>query len=147
MRATAIEAYEGDAAPFEQIVKELSGWVEARRNRPDARADALIEWLTETCRTTGGGWNDERVIIFTEYRDTQKWLVDLLLTHGFGGDGGQRIATLYGGMDEDDRERTKNEFQARGDSIKAAGHGDKLLVFSVQFSGKRGISIRCEPEN
>jgi len=99
----------------EQILKELSGWVEARRNRTDARADALIEWLTETCRTTGGGWNDERVIIFTEYRDTQKWLVDLLLTHGFGGDCGERIATLYGGMDEDDRERTKNEFQARPD--------------------------------
>ena len=48
---------------------------------------------TETCRTAGGGWNDERVIVFTEYRDTQKWLIDLLLTHGFGGDGGERIAT------------------------------------------------------
>jgi hypothetical protein len=53
--------------------------------------------------------------VFTEYRDTQKWLVDLLLTHNFGGNGGERIATLYGGMDTDDRERTKNEFQAHPD--------------------------------
>jgi hypothetical protein len=28
------------------------------------------------------------------------------------------------------------------DSVKAAGHGDKLLVFSLKFSGKREISIR-----
>ena len=38
--------------------------------------------------------------------------MDLLLTNGFGGEGGDRIATLYGGMDTDDRERTKAEFQA-----------------------------------
>jgi superfamily II DNA or RNA helicase len=94
------------------VLDELAGWVEERRHRPDARASALLDWLTEICRTGKDGWNDERAIIFTEYRDTQKWLVDLLLTNGFGGDGGDRIATLYGGMDTDTRERTKAEFQA-----------------------------------
>ena len=95
-----------------ELLNRLGGWVEERRNRPDARAESLLGWLTDICRTADGGWTDERVIIFTEYRDTQKWLVDLLLTHDFGGDGGDRIATLYGGMDTDDRERTKAEFQA-----------------------------------
>jgi hypothetical protein len=94
------------------LLDRLGAWVEERRQRPDARADALMVWLTEVCRTPDGGWNDERIIIFTEYRDTQKWLVDLLLTHGFGGTGGERIAMLYGGMDSDERERTKAEFQA-----------------------------------
>lgn len=94
------------------LLNQLGGWADERRHRPDARAQALLAWLTETCRTPDGGWNDERVIIFTEYRDTQKWLIDLLLTNDFGGDGGSRIATLYGGMDTDDRERTKAEFQA-----------------------------------
>lgn len=103
------------SAEEQGFLVRLAGWVEARRNRPDARAEALIDWLTVTCRTPGKGWNDERVIVFTEYRDTQKWLVDLLMTHGFGGDGGKRVATLYGGMDTDDRERTKNEFQAHPD--------------------------------
>ncbi|MGB3676005.1 MAG: DISARM system SNF2-like helicase DrmD, partial [Candidatus Nanopelagicales bacterium] len=95
-----------------KILDELAGWVEARRHSPDARADALLAWLTETCRSADGGWTDERVILFTEYRDTQKWLHDLLLSNGFGGDGGERIAELYGGMDTDTRERTKAEFQA-----------------------------------
>lgn len=94
------------------ILDELAGWVEQRRHRPDARAKALLDWLADTCRTEDGGWTDERVIIFTEYRDTQKWIIDLLLTNDFGGDGGDRIATLYGGMDTDTRERTKAEFQA-----------------------------------
>jgi len=103
------------SAEEKDLLDRLAGWVEARRHRSDARADVLIDWLTATCRTAAGGWNDERVIVFTEYRDTQKWLVDLLLTRGFGGPGGERIATLYGGMDSDDRERTKNEFQAHPD--------------------------------
>ena len=94
------------------ILDELAGWVEERRHRPDARAEALLGWLTEICRTPDGGWADERVIIFTEYRDTQKWLHDLLLSNGFGGEGGERITELYGGMDSDTRERTKAEFQA-----------------------------------
>lgn len=94
------------------LLDELAGWAEANRNKPDARAEALLAWLQEVCRSSKGGWTDERVIIFTEYRDTQKWLLDLLLTHGFGGDGGERIADLYGGMDTDHRERTKAEFQA-----------------------------------
>lgn len=113
--ATASRGQAPLSAEEQGILVQLAGLVESRRNRPDARAEALIDWLTETCRTTGAGWNDERVIIFTEYRDTQKWLVDLLLTHGFGGDGGERVATLYGGMDTEDRERTKNEFQAHPD--------------------------------
>lgn len=99
-------------AEEKKLLDRLTAWAEERRQRPDARAEALFRWLTDTCRTPDGGWNDERVIVFTEYRDTQKWLVDLLLTHGLGGDGGERIATLYGGMDSDDRERTKAEFQA-----------------------------------
>ncbi len=54
-------------------------------------------------------WSDERVIVFTEYRDTQHYLVDLLEAHGLGG---KRLAQLYGGLDEMAREHTKAVFQA-----------------------------------
>lgn len=94
------------------ILFELRSWADESRHRADARATTLLEWLQETCRTSDGGWNNERVIIFTEYRDTQKWLIDLLLGRGFGGDGGARIATIYGGMDSDSREMIKAAFQA-----------------------------------
>ena len=50
-----------------------------------------------------------RVIVFTEYRDTQRYLVELLEAHGLGGD---RLALLHGGMDEVAREHNKAVFQA-----------------------------------
>ena len=51
-----------------------------------------------------------RVIIFTEYRTTQKWLADLFLGQGLGQD--QRLMTLYGGMKCEEREVVKAAFQA-----------------------------------
>ena len=110
--ATAARGQAPLSAEERELLNALGGWAEECRHRPDARATKLLEWLTATCRSKQDRWTDERVIIFTEYRDTQKWLVDLLLTNGFGGENGSRIATLYGGMDTETRERTKAEFQA-----------------------------------
>ena len=44
-----------------------------------------------------GDWTDERVIVFTEYRATQKWLLELLAARGFARD--DRLLLLFGGMD------------------------------------------------
>ena len=52
----------------------------------------------------------QRVIIFTEYRATQKWLHDLLERNGLASPG--RLLTLYGGMRTEDREAIKAAFQA-----------------------------------
>ncbi len=81
------------------------------KGRPDAKALRLLDWLEATCTTWDAGgqhWSDERVIVFTEYRDTQVWLEQLLTSRGLGG---ERLALLYGGMDGDARERIKGEFQ------------------------------------
>jgi ERCC4-related helicase len=60
--------------------------------------------LKQTLRP-GGKWNEERVILFTEYRATQKWLFDLLAREGFVADG--RLEMIYGGMPNDQREPIK----------------------------------------
>ena len=44
----------------------------ARSDRPDAQATRLLDWLDEHRPGRAGDWNDERVIVFTEYRDTQR---------------------------------------------------------------------------
>ncbi len=96
-----------------ELLHDLHRWAERARARPDAKAERLVRALERWCRprTPGGGrtWNDERVIVFTEYRDTQRWLFQILTERGLGGD---RLALLYGGMDEDERERITREFQA-----------------------------------
>ena len=49
------------------------------------------------------------MIIFTEYRATQNWVHGVFVSEGFTG--GDRLLTMYGGMDTHDRERIKAAFQ------------------------------------
>ncbi len=102
--------HELDAAGRE-LLDDLLGWV-ARHGEPaDSKARALVAELDRMCRP-GGVWSDERVIVFTEYVDTQRWLADLLTARGLGG---ARLGLLFGGMDERRREHLKAAFQAAPD--------------------------------
>lgn len=101
-------------AQEQALLGQMHEWAERSRYRPDSKAQRLIEWLHQTIKP-GGQWLRERVIIFTEYRDTQHWLHDLLAREGFvekGPDGEKRLLTLYGGMNTEERERIKAAFQA-----------------------------------
>ena len=91
------------------LLAEMLAWAERAAGQRDAKARELLAWLDRTLRPNGA-WNDERVIIFTEYRATQNWLEGLLTIAGLTA--GDRLLTLYGGMDRDDRERVKAAFQA-----------------------------------
>jgi len=97
-------------SPQEQdLLDQLIHWAEDAANRPDAKANHLITWLNETVRPQGV-WSDERVIIFTEYRDTQQWLQTLLAAQGLTSN--ERLMILHGGLNTDERERIKAAFQA-----------------------------------
>ena len=95
-----------------RILDELATWAERSQGSPDSKAKALIDWLDEHIRPDGE-WSNQRVILFTEYRATQNWLLDILAGAGFTKDG--RLQTIYGGMDTEDRERVKAAFQAHPD--------------------------------
>lgn len=97
------------AAEEKQLLDRLSGWAERASTRPDSKASALLELIEKTCRP-GGRWNDERIIVFTEYRDTQKWLFDLFAARGLTAGG--RTELLFGGMDADERAQIKAAFRA-----------------------------------
>jgi hypothetical protein len=96
----------------EQLLAEMRSWATDASMRPDAKAAEMISWLKSTL-FSDGGWNSERVIIFTEYRATQKWLQGVLAFNGFTGE--DRVMTMYGGMHSDDRERVKAAFQTSPD--------------------------------
>lgn len=91
-----------------KLLLRLRSWAEQASHRPDSKAEALIRWLDANLRPKGK-WSNARVILFTEYRATQKWLNEILASHDFGGD---RLALLFGGMDPKERERIKAAFQA-----------------------------------
>jgi len=95
-----------------EILIELKEWGETASRQPDSKAQELLRWIGEKIKPEGK-WSEARVIIFTEYRTTQKWLYDLLATRGLAE--GDRLMTLYGGINSQERERIKAAFQASGD--------------------------------
>ena len=128
---------------------ELRAWAAAAAARPDSKAAELIRWLEGTIMP-GGAWSEERVIIFTEYRDTQKWLMQLLTAQGFGG--ADRLLTMHGGMETEDRERIKAAFQAGPDQsdvrillatdaasegIDLQNHCSRLIHYEIPWNPNR----------
>jgi superfamily II DNA/RNA helicase len=109
------DAVDSASRLFRESSADEAGLLERMRDlastltpRPDSKAQVLIDWLKANIRPNGQ-WVDERVIIFTEYRATQNWLQERLALEGFTG--GDRLLTLYGGMDTDKREQVKAAFQ------------------------------------
>jgi superfamily II DNA or RNA helicase len=132
--STASRAVEPLSKDEEALLSEMLEWAERAQHRPDAKATLLMEWLDRICRPDGA-WNNERVIVFTEYRDTQRWLHDLLVRHGFAA---ERIALLYGGMEADKRERIKAEFQAPPDRSPV-----RILLATDAASEGIDLQLQC----
>ena len=127
-----------------------SGWSSGRsrtRPQPDAKARELITYLKAVCRPDGEHWTNERVVVFTEYRDTQIWLADAPAP------GGPRPATalalLHGGMDADEREQLRLAFQAdptehpvrillatdaASEGIDLQNHCHRLVNYDIPFN-------------
>lgn len=92
-----------------KLLNKMLQWAEQAKHRKDSKAAALLRWLEQHIRPNGK-WSDNRVLIFTEYRATQNWLLELLAAEGYTE--GDRTTSLYGGMDPELRESVKNAFQA-----------------------------------
>lgn len=146
---TATLAFSQLTAEEEQILARLRTWAEKARSRSDSKAARLVQWLQENVRPNGQ-WSDQRVIIFTEYRATQKWLEGILATEGFTG--GDRLMTLYGGMDSQQRERVKAAFQydpqgspvrillatdAASEGIDLQNHCHQLIHYEIPWNPNR----------
>lgn len=72
----------------------------------DARLDRLMS-LVENLLWSNGSWrDDERLVVFTEYKTTLDYLVRRLREQYEP----ERILTLFGGMDEIERDLVKNAF-------------------------------------
>jgi superfamily II DNA/RNA helicase/nucleoid DNA-binding protein len=141
-------------AQEQALLRQMHEWAERTCHRPDSKAQRLIEWLHQTIKP-GGQWSHERVIIFTEYRDTQHWLHDLLAHEGFaekGPDGEKRLLTLYGGMNTEERERIKAAFQAdpadasvrillatdaASEGIDLQNHCSRLIHYEIPWNPNR----------
>ena len=149
------EALESSAPALRALEKREIELLDAMANAAsqlcagDAKSRALIEWLRAITQHNGE-WTGERAIVFTEYRATQKWLHGLLAAAGLAEKG--RLKTIYGGMDTDEREAIKNEFQAHPDQapvrillatdvasegINLQNHCSRLVHYEIPWNPNR----------
>lgn len=128
------------------LLKRMRDWAIEHEAQPDAKARELIKYLSAICRPDGENWTNERVVVFTEYRDTQLWLKNLLLQEGMGG---EYVAELHGGITTDAREQLRLAFQkppeehpmrillatdAASEGIDLQKHCYRLVNYDIPFN-------------
>ncbi|NWF29446.1 helicase [Streptomyces sp. PKU-EA00015] len=118
------------------LLQHMERWALTHEAAPDSKAEALINELKAICRTSDGKhWTNERVVVFTEYRDTQEWLHNLLRQEELT-DGG-RVERLHGGLSAEERERIRLGFQA--DPTRAEG---KVRILLATDAAGEGIDLQ-----
>lgn len=136
VEAEAMEAARRASRPLtrseEDLLDRMLEWARQARDRADAKFTVFREWLDGVLRRPNGEWGDERVIVFTEYRDTQRWLHERLIAAGYPP---ELVEQLYGGMDTDRRERVKNVFQESTDL-------SPVRVLLATDAASEGISLQ-----
>ena len=94
------------------LVDAMLAIAERHAREPDARVRWLLAWIRENMLQPSGEWTTRRLVLFTEFEDTRRWLERRLHEglHNFDVDG--RIAAFTGVTTADRREDLKRAFNA-----------------------------------
>ena len=125
------------------LVDEMLSIAEASRYDKDARIGKLIEWIDENMcpgiLSSGGTsphWNDRRVIIFTEFEDTRRYIERCLMEaisrtdEAYG-----RIATFTGSTSPQRREEIKDLFNREPSD-------DPLRILIATDAAREGLNFQ-----
>lgn len=112
----------------------------ALAERNAARPDARVRWLTEWIKTNlleGQNWNRRRLIIFTEYEDTRRWLERRLREAVEDTDrADDRIGVFTGATGSDRREEVKRAFNTDPDA-------EPLRILICTDAAREGINLQA----
>lgn len=97
-----------EAIGLDRRTVEDSGKLSMLAKKSDSKTDALVGWIKRKLFSGGKLRDDERLIVFTEYKETLFYLEQRLLQEGFDKN---TLRLLYGGMNPDDFEAVKSEFE------------------------------------
>ncbi len=87
----------------------------ALAQKPDSKTEALVRWIKENLFANGRLRDDERLIVFTEYKETLLYLEQRLLREGFDRN---TMHLLFGGMTSDEFESVKGDFEDPGNAVR-----------------------------
>jgi hypothetical protein len=130
----------------------MSDLADANRNLPDARIHHLSTWIGDNM-CPAGQWNRTRIIIFTEYEDTLRYLEQQLrFAIAQTSHAPDRIAIYRGSTPTDERDEIKRAFNADPDEhpvrillatdaaregLNLQAHCNRLFHFDVPWNPSR----------
>jgi superfamily II DNA or RNA helicase len=134
--ATATIAAPPAISSEQRLLDQMAELAEAHRRTPDARVQHLLRWIkTEMCPE--GKWNPVRIIIFTEYEDTLRYLDQQLGTSiADTSDATERIAIFRGSTPNAKREEIKAAFNADPDK-----HPVRILL--ATDAAREGLNLQA----
>lgn len=137
--AAATEHTGGSNAEMD-LVRRMLQIAEDARYDPDSRMSWLEAWVKKNLcpdlGQPGAKWLDRRVLIFTDYADTKRYLVERLQALVRGSErAAERIDTFHGGVVEEKREEIKRAFNA-----DPAHHPLRILV--ATDAAREGVNLQ-----
>lgn len=141
---------ESNANPVAErdLLDQMQRVAELGRGQPDGRVLYLIDWMRKNMcsgiREPGkkvteenAAWTEERVLIFTEYEDTKRYLINMLRS-AIGGTqhADERIQVFHGPTPPDKREAIKRAFNAPPDE-----HPVRILI--ATDAAREGLNLQA----
>lgn len=142
LRATAASSNGPEVllAAERDLVARMTAIADAAHDAPDARIAWLLRWIErEMCPALSRGgraWNGRRLLIFTEWDDTRRWLEGRLrqaVAHTEDAD--RRIACYTGPTPQKERERLKRAFNLPPDR-------DPLRILIATDAAREGLNFQ-----
>jgi len=130
----------------EDLLARLRSTAERARRAPDAKVRALLDWMRKNlCPAIGRegdssasrDWSNRRVIIFTEWADTKRYVLDLLreaIAHTDLAE--ERIASFSGGLGDEAREEIQRRFNASPET-------EPLRILVATDAAREGINLQA----
>jgi SNF2 family DNA or RNA helicase len=125
----------------QQLLDDMTEMAEATCGLPDARVKKLIEWIRQhmcpDLGKPGALWNDTRVLIFTEYDDTKRYVKQQLDAALVGSDRAeQRIEIFHGPTPLAKREEIKQAFNA-------LPHKHPVRILIATDAAREGLNLQA----
>jgi len=129
---------------FEQeqaLLLQMTEIAETNRVLPDARVKKLLAWIRERMcpemGKPGAKWTALRVLIFTEYDDTKRYLQQQITEAIYASDRAEdRIAIYHGPTPPEDREEIKRAFNTPPDK-----HPLRILI--ATDAAREGLNLQA----
>lgn len=150
--ATAGNTQGADVPREKALLSEMEKVAEQARGLPDARVRYLLDWIRKKMYPgvavpgqgspqSGAKWNDLRLLIFTEYDDTRRYLVEMLRAAIADTDLAEhRIEVYHGPTPPDKREIIKRAFNEHPQK-------DPLRILVATDAAREGINLQAHCHN